>query len=292
MKPHVLFVPAVAAMALFMASVSAVQPAPTLTKWQQYQQSLYKRSAPADEYFGPQKLSYLGINNALRNTLAVAGDHTTDPGVIGAADRIEVALNAWEKKYPNDPQLARTYFLATNAYAKIWTQAYQQKAWQDFHELIARFPDSFFAKVMRRNLAIGFTEHYYAQPLICATPTPLPEPTLSSSPTPAPRGRHSEPTPSPSPTPSPTPTDSPTPSPTPTAAPGQPKIEILTPPCVAPATPTPSPTPPPVPPAPAISASMPTASSLPPATASASASTSATTAPTPIASAVATATPR
>ena len=49
-----------------------------LTKWQQHVQEMFKNSAPADEYFGRMKLSYLGMNNTFRDSAISSGDHTTD----------------------------------------------------------------------------------------------------------------------------------------------------------------------------------------------------------------------
>jgi len=228
------------ALAALSASVNAAQSAPRPTKWQQYERRLYKSSAPADRYFGPLKLSYLGINNALRLETILAGDHTTDPGIVTMMDRIDVSLREWADAYSSDPQLARTYFLAVMAYSKIWTQPDQERAWQYMHLLVQRFPTSYFGKQVRRDLAIGFTEYYYAQPLFCPTPSPAPSPSPTPTPTPR-RGHRAAPSPSPSPTQTPTaePTDAPTPLPTAAPAPGGPNVEILTPPCV----PAPSPTP-------------------------------------------------
>jgi hypothetical protein len=247
-KRRLLLAPAAAAIVSLFASETTAQPAPHLTKWQQYQQSLYTRSAPADEYFGKQKYSYLGINNALRNVTVLSGDHTTDPGLIASLSRIDDALTAWTAKYPHDPQLARTYFLVIAAYSKMWTQPDQEKAWTYLHLLVERFPATYFAKQVRRDLALGFTEHYYAEPEICATPSP--EPTIAPTETAAPKhGRRDTPEPTASPTE--TPTESPTPQPTATPGPNRPKVEILTPPCVPAQTPSPTPY---VPPMPAITA--------------------------------------
>jgi hypothetical protein len=280
-KRRLFFAPAVAAIVSLLASETTAQTAPHLTKWQQYQQSLYKRSAPADEYFGRQKYSYLGINNALRNVTVLSGDHTTDPGLIASLSRIDDALTVWTAKYPHDPQLARTYFLVIAAYSKMWTQPYQEKAWTYLHLLLERFPATYFAKQVRRDLALGFTEHYYAEPEIC--PTPSPEPTIMPTETPAPKhGRKETPEPTASPTLLPTeePTESPTPQPTPTPGPNRPKVEILTPPCVPAQTPSPTPYVPPIAPITAApSAPLPSAyvTSPPPTAATSSPATGTTT---------------
>jgi hypothetical protein len=215
---------------------------PKLSKWQQQQQEKFRSSAPADEYFGKMKMSYLGMNNTFRDAAISSGDHTTDLGIIKKVSFAEDALETWAKKYPRDPQLARTYFLATQVDRKIWVKANQDRAWTYLNRLVQIFPDTFFGKTLKKDLAIGFTQHYYALPVPCPTPVPAIAPTKNPSaivwyP----------------PAPTPEPTDPPTPVPTPaptstviTVAKGL-RAEILPQACVPPATPSPSPSPTPSP---------------------------------------------
>jgi hypothetical protein len=210
------------------------------SKFQQQQCREFTHSAPGDEYFGRMKMSYLGINNTFRDETIRSGSFTTSPGVITTLNFADQALHAWANKYPGDPELARSYFLAIGAYSKVYTQPAQDKAWQYMHILATQFPQSYFGKQVEKNLAVGFTERYFTDPVPCATPTDAPTPDV------LPNGKLA-------PTPLPTDTPSPTPEPTasPTPAPGQPKVLIFTPPCVAatpeptlePAAPTPNATP-------------------------------------------------
>jgi hypothetical protein len=154
------------------AASAAPAPPAKLSKWQQHQLRNYKNSAPADEYFGRVKMSYLGMNNTFRDAAISSGAHTTDPGIIHKIAFAEDALDAWAKKYPRDPQLARTYFLATQVDRKIWVKANQERAWIYLNRLVHQFPNTYFGKVLKRDLAIGFTEHYYALALPCETPLP------------------------------------------------------------------------------------------------------------------------
>ena len=131
---------------------------------------MFENSAPADEYFGRWKMSFLGINNTFRDAAISSGDHTTDPGIAHKVALAEDALDAWAKTYPRDPQLARTYFLATVVERKIWIQANQQRAWTYLNQLEQRFADTYFGRLVKKNLGIGFTEHYYALPVACAMP--------------------------------------------------------------------------------------------------------------------------
>jgi hypothetical protein len=260
-----------------------VKSSPPLSKYERAHLETMKISAPADEYFGKLKISFLGINNTLRDAAVTAGDHTTDPSVINKVGFAEDALTDWEKKYPRDPQLTRTYYLAIAMEKKIWVQANQQRAWVYMNRIVDVFPNSYFGKLIKREIAIGFTEHYYAEPAPCQTPTPTPmptpEPTVAppvAAPTPAPRagGRQPRATPSPRPTPAPTPVPTPSPSPEPTPAPSPQitqlgkglKVQVLTPPCVAPPTPTPVPTESPPAAAPPMPSASPQPSSSPAAT--------------------------
>jgi hypothetical protein len=199
------------------ASAPPKDPCATKTsKWQKVQCEEFEASAPGDEYFGRMKMSFLGINNTFRDQAIVAGDYTTNAGVINKVNLANDALHAWAAKYPNDPQLARSYFLGVAVYRKIYTQAAQQQAWAYIQLLLKHFPQSYFAKLLKTDLATrGFTEHWFADAQPC--PVPTPEPTKGGK---AVAVATSSPEPSPSPTPS--------------AAPGQPNIDILTPPCVEP----------------------------------------------------------
>lgn len=170
------------------------------------------------------KISYLGINNTARDVAIQAGAYTTDPRLISKVAFADEALRAWEHKYPGDPQLARSFFLMAIVLRKIYTQDAQQRAWAYMQHIIHVYPGSYFAKVMRADIARGFTEHWFALPEFCPTPLPAAEPRRRATPEPS-----AEPTPIP------------TPSPTP--PPGAPKTQILIPACVQPATPTPTPEP-------------------------------------------------
>lgn len=218
---------AVALSITVVAASAPVPPAktpPKLTRWQQHVRESVKNSAPADAYFGRMKMSYLGMNNVFHDTSIESGDHTTNPAIIGRVSQAEDALGDWAAKYPRDPQLARTYFLAFAVERKIWVKANQDRAWVYLNRLVHDFPTSYFGKQLKRDLALGFTEHYDALPAPC-TPAPSPPPDADVTPTPAP-------------TPSPSPSSSPSPP-----AHGGLHVELISQPCVPPPTPTPSPSP-------------------------------------------------
>jgi hypothetical protein len=152
------------------------------------------------------KMSYLGIDNTYKDGSISAGAYSTDPKLISKLDFATEALKRWAAKYPNDPQLARSYFLGIQVLRKIYTQGEQQTTWEFMHILVTKYKGTYFGKVTTASLASGFTEHWFAMAQIC--PTPLP------------RGAMPEATPVATPTPSP--------------APGQPVVELITPPCVQP----------------------------------------------------------
>ncbi len=104
------------------------------------------------------KISYLGIDNTYKDGAVSAGDYTTDPHLIAKIDFATEALRRWAAKYPNDPQLARSYFLGVIVMRKVYTQAEQDMAWQFMHILVTKYPKTYFGKTTKTQMA-GFTEH-------------------------------------------------------------------------------------------------------------------------------------
>jgi len=122
------------------------------------------------------KMSYLGIDNTFHDAIIRAGEYTTDPRLIGQVHWADDALHAWAARYPRDPQLPRAYFLAAEAYAKIYTPAAQREAWQYYNLIARRYPGTYFGRIAKKDLEIGFTEHWFAKPQPCGAPTPAPTP--------------------------------------------------------------------------------------------------------------------
>ncbi len=224
--------------ALGSAAMAASAPKPAATpaskdkcaslksKWEKQQCENYSHSAPGDEYFGRMKMSFLGINNTFHDETIRAGDYTTDSGIINKVAFADEALEQWSHRYPGDPQLARSYYLAIVMYRKIYTQDAQQKAWTYMHVLTSRFGGTYFGKLEKADIARGFTEHYFANAQLC--PTPLPSGVVVPAEV------------------------APSATATPPRAAGQPSVDIITPPCVQPSpvptdqpmqAPTPTPTP-------------------------------------------------
>lgn len=152
-------------------------------------------------------MSFLGINNTFRDAFIQAGPYTTNSNIIHKVSFADEALQQWAHRYPRDPQLARSYFLAIKIFKKIYTRDAQQKAWTYMHVLTSQFPNTYFGRLEKTDLARGFTEHYFANAQLC--PTPLPSG-------------------------APLPQNTPVATPSPTPKPGQPKVQIIDPPCVQP----------------------------------------------------------
>lgn len=178
----------------------------TKSKWAHVQCQEFNASAPGDEYFGRLKISYLGIDNTFKDGAISAGAYTVDPNLIKKLMFADEALQRWAAKYPNDPQLPRSYFLGIQVFRKVYTQPGQDLAWHYMQILITKYPSTYFGKNTKASIANGYTEHWFALAQLC--PTPLP------------KGVKPEKTPSATPSPSP--------------SPGQPAIDLITPPCVQP----------------------------------------------------------
>ena len=137
------------------------------SKWQRTECREMVRSAPGDQYFGRLKMSYLGINNTFRDDAIRAGAYTTNSGLISSVNFADEALRDWAHRYPGDPQLARSYFLAIQAMSKLYVKPEQDRAYHYMLVLVKKFPHTYFGKVMKKSLARGFTEHWYAPPQPC-----------------------------------------------------------------------------------------------------------------------------
>lgn len=158
------------------------------SKWAHLQCEEYNASAPGDEYFGRMKLSYLGIDNTFKDGVISAGAYTTDPRVISKLNFADDALRTWASKYPNDPQLPRSYFLGVQVYRKVYTEQGQETVWYYITLLTHKYAKTFYGKSIKAGLTkSGYTEHWFADPQPCATAMPNGKmPTSSPNPAAAP----------------------------------------------------------------------------------------------------------
>jgi|SRR5579883_1006858 len=69
---------------------------------------IHVKLAPADEYFGRQKMSILEIGNRLRDLAARVRYSSSDTSdLMNTAAMTEDAMRDWQRKYPGDPWLKR-----------------------------------------------------------------------------------------------------------------------------------------------------------------------------------------
>lgn len=118
-------------------------------------QAANRRVAPADEYFGPLKMSVLGIRNTLRDeTTRLASARPPEPAAAYShAALVERSVQDWEAKYPEDTWLPRTVFALEHLFAQIPNAKSQDHAADVASWLIARYPKTTEATQMRLELA-------------------------------------------------------------------------------------------------------------------------------------------
>ncbi len=173
--------------------------------------------APADEYFGPLRMSGL----AIRMRIDVLGRRyharsESDDDLLHDAGDVETALHVWSGRYPLDTWLAPTAFHLAQLYAVIQTPVARARANATFRYVDASFGATHDGHLARLRIAQGFPALHVESPLASPTPgtSPLPDtPTpaviaspatsgapVTGSPAPAPSTTASAPgTPSPSP---------------------------------------------------------------------------------------------
>jgi hypothetical protein len=150
--------------------------------------------APADEYFGPLKLSILGISNTIRDLgLRYDVNHDIAKQTYASALLTEQAMQDWEHKYPHDRLLPRAVFFLQRLYTKILIQPARDHAKATAKWMFADFGRSPQAKQLQHVLAV---EH------LAALPAPTPTPSTLASPPSAPPSVEASPRASPSPAPS------------------------------------------------------------------------------------------
>jgi len=203
--------------------------------------------APGDEYFGPFKLSIIGINNTIRDIgRRYDVNHDNFKASFTSAEMTERAIRDWEKKYPHDDQLPRAVYVLQRLYTKVLFQQSRDRAHATAQWLFLEFGKSPQARQMKKTLALehlaplpplalattpppynsifgkGYPSEFTAPPPVPqqALPVPTAAPSPQSSPSPSvplPQPSTSPSVPSPQPSPSPS-----APSPQPSASPSAP----------------------------------------------------------------------
>ncbi len=151
--------------------------------------------APADEYFGPLKESFIGIRNTIRDLgLRYDVNHDISKQTLASAELTERAVRDWEQKYPHDTQIPKTIYLLQRLYTKVLTIDARNRAHATALWLFADYGKSGQAKQLKKTLAV---EHLAplpsaapAAPSDAATATAT-APSAASSAAPAPQSNQS-----------------------------------------------------------------------------------------------------
>jgi hypothetical protein len=110
--------------------------------------------APADEYFGPLKMSFLGIRNEIHD-LMLRYDAEPDKrdAFFGMAVQTETSLKDWESKYPRDSAIPRQIYFLRFLYDKFDRYEAQLKRDATDKWLLTRYGNTWYAKDVKKKLA-------------------------------------------------------------------------------------------------------------------------------------------
>lgn len=109
--------------------------------------------APADEYFGPLKMSLLGIDNAMFTIVRRGTSGEMPPSTVHALDQIASAIRDWEKRYPRDPGIGRALLRLHKTYAAFPDRHAGGLALSTAVWLVVKYPHSPQAKDARSFVA-------------------------------------------------------------------------------------------------------------------------------------------
>ncbi len=137
--------------------------------------------APADEYFGPLKLSILGIRNTIHDLGARYDvNHAIAHQTLASAELTERSIRDWEHHFPRDGQVPKAIYLLERLYTKVLTQESRDRAKATDRWMFADYASSPQSKQLKKTIA---AEHL--APIPDDSPTPEPETTPASESTPA-----------------------------------------------------------------------------------------------------------
>jgi hypothetical protein len=109
------------------------------------------RGAPADEYFGSQHLSILGIRNKIRDVSLKmdVGRPPASNDVMHDMRIVEDAIRDWERHYPADSWLPRIVYALHHVYTSLGSADSTQHAVDVAAWLVAKYPGSREATALR-----------------------------------------------------------------------------------------------------------------------------------------------
>lgn len=138
------------ALSFFLITLAA---SPTLAKKHHNEPSAHAVAmanlAPADEYFGPLKMSILGIGNAMFNIKRRATGGEISADTIVSLNQVRSSIQDWERKYPRDPWLSRTLLRLHETYMLFPDQRAHELAASTTTWLVAKYPHSKEAALLR-----------------------------------------------------------------------------------------------------------------------------------------------
>jgi len=135
--------------------------------------------APADEYFGPLKLSLIGMRNTIRDLgLRYDVNHDISRQTFASTQLVERSVRDWGKKYAKDDQLPRVIFLLQRLYTKVLSQESRDRA-----HVVAQWLQSDFARSPQaRELTKTLASEHLA-PVLPPVADVTPQPASASEPT-------------------------------------------------------------------------------------------------------------
>ena len=127
-----------------MLPMVSLAPAPALAS--------FHTVAPADEYFGRQRLSILGMRNMLRDLARDKQNGTRDDAsVVNSARAVEDSLHDWQTRYRLDPWLPRYIYQLDALYHRVETGEAHERAVAVNTWLVSKYPRSVYARRARSN---------------------------------------------------------------------------------------------------------------------------------------------
>ena len=126
--------------------------------------------APADEYFGHQKISPLGIDNMIRDTeMRENFNPALASRLYGSLATAEDALQDWARKYPQDGWIPKRAYLLSHLFWRMHSPEGDAAAERCRSVLFHYFSKNRFAALAHRESATTYAP-------VAAAPTPAPAP--------------------------------------------------------------------------------------------------------------------
>lgn len=131
--------------------------------------------APADEYFGRQKISTLGIDNLIHDTDA---RESFDPDLASRLytplSAAEDALEDWAAKYPHDTWIPKRAYLLSHLFWRMHSPEADAAAERCRSILFKYFPTNKYATLAHKETEATWVAAQTAQPAAPASPIAMP----------------------------------------------------------------------------------------------------------------------